>query len=149
MEYKRRNILNMAVVMLTIRIAFRFKLNNFLSICVLNFIKIIKGKCWSNIDKERVGVLSPSLIVICCDLLLTELSWGDYIFLYHWKHFFVLLSWKVIYISDLSLQASQKVISASPEDALKVLTDISQNFPTRARCLNTFYHITKLVFHVI
>ena len=50
MEYKRRNILNMAVVMLTIRIAFRFKLNNFLSICVLNLIKIIKGKCWSNID---------------------------------------------------------------------------------------------------
>ena len=38
-----------------------------------------------------------------------------------------------IYLTDLSLQAAQKVKDADPNDALKILTDISQNFPTVAR----------------
>ena len=35
--------------------------------------------------------------------------------------------------SDLSLQAAQKVKDADPNDALKVLGHVSQNFPTVAR----------------
>lgn len=37
---------------------------------------------------------------------------------------------KVWQLQDLSLQAAQQVLNASPKDALSLLTDISQNFPT-------------------
>ncbi len=36
---------------------------------------------------------------------------------------------------DLSYQAAQRVVSAPPEEALKTLRDISQNFPVQARSL--------------
>ena len=39
-------------------------------------------------------------------------------------------------MQDLSLQAAQRVIEASPSDALGVLEDLSQNFPLRARTLS-------------
>ncbi|XP_041360300.1 UDP-glucose:glycoprotein glucosyltransferase 1-like [Gigantopelta aegis] len=42
---------------------------------------------------------------------------------------------KVWQLQDLSIQAGQRVISAPPDDALRVLRDISQNFPTQARSL--------------
>ncbi|CAD5229283.1 unnamed protein product [Bursaphelenchus okinawaensis] len=38
-------------------------------------------------------------------------------------------------VSDLSYQAAYKIISAEPERALNELTDVSQNFPIRARSL--------------
>ncbi|CAH1780753.1 unnamed protein product [Owenia fusiformis] len=38
-------------------------------------------------------------------------------------------------LQDLSFQAAQKVLSSPSADALRVLTDISQNFPTQARSL--------------
>ncbi len=38
-------------------------------------------------------------------------------------------------ISDLSFQAAQRVMDVPTEDALKVLRDISQNFPIMARSL--------------
>lgn len=38
-------------------------------------------------------------------------------------------------LTDLSLQAAQRVLSSSPADALQILTDISQNFPTLAQSL--------------
>lgn len=36
-------------------------------------------------------------------------------------------------VADISYQAAQKIMDANPEEAFKQLTDISQNFPTRAR----------------
>lgn len=36
---------------------------------------------------------------------------------------------------DIAYQAAQRVLSTPPEDALQVLTDISQNFPLLARSL--------------
>ncbi|KAL3846980.1 hypothetical protein ACJMK2_017920, partial [Sinanodonta woodiana] len=44
-------------------------------------------------------------------------------------------SLKVWQFQDLSLQAAQRVMSASQEDAMRVLRDISQNFPTQTRSL--------------
>ncbi|KAL3084473.1 hypothetical protein niasHS_009244 [Heterodera schachtii] len=38
-------------------------------------------------------------------------------------------------IADIDLQAAQRVMDASPEEALVQLTDLSQNFPIRARSL--------------
>lgn len=38
-------------------------------------------------------------------------------------------------VSDISLQAAQKIVSSPPEEAIATLIDISQNFPTRARSL--------------
>ncbi|XP_071084353.1 UDP-glucose:glycoprotein glucosyltransferase 1-like isoform X2 [Haliotis cracherodii] len=38
-------------------------------------------------------------------------------------------------LQDLSLQAAQRVLSAPTEDALRMLVDISQNFPSQARSL--------------
>ncbi|KAI6232348.1 UDP-glucose:glycoprotein glucosyltransferase 1 [Aphelenchoides besseyi] len=38
-------------------------------------------------------------------------------------------------VSDLSYQAAQKIMDATPEDALAQLTDLSQNFPIRSRIL--------------
>lgn len=46
-----------------------------------------------------------------------------------------LAAFKVWQLQDLSLQAAQKVVSADPKDALKILQDISQNFPSMARSL--------------
>lgn len=39
-------------------------------------------------------------------------------------------------MQDLSLQAAQQIIDSEPADALNVLEDLSQNFPTRARTLS-------------
>lgn len=36
-------------------------------------------------------------------------------------------------VADLSYQAAQKIMDSAPEEAIKQLIDISQNFPTRAR----------------
>ncbi|KAL4220092.1 UDP-glucose:glycoprotein glucosyltransferase 1 [Mactra antiquata] len=44
-------------------------------------------------------------------------------------------AFKVWQLQDLGLQAAQKVVSASPEDSLTVLEEISQNFPSMARSL--------------
>lgn len=41
-----------------------------------------------------------------------------------------LKQWEVV---DMSYQAAQKIMDVSPEEAIKQLIDISQNFPTRAR----------------
>ncbi|KAE9555965.1 hypothetical protein FO519_000821 [Halicephalobus sp. NKZ332] len=38
-------------------------------------------------------------------------------------------------VSDIGLQAAQKIVSGPPEEAIQNLIDISQNFPTRARSL--------------
>uniref|UniRef100_A0A7E4VIA0 UDP-glucose:glycoprotein glucosyltransferase n=1 Tax=Panagrellus redivivus TaxID=6233 RepID=A0A7E4VIA0_PANRE len=38
-------------------------------------------------------------------------------------------------VSDISLQAAQKIVDAAPEEAIALLTDLSQNFPIRARSL--------------
>ncbi|XP_060561389.1 UDP-glucose:glycoprotein glucosyltransferase 1-like, partial [Ruditapes philippinarum] len=46
-----------------------------------------------------------------------------------------LAAFKVWQLQDLSLQAAQKIISADPNNALQVLKEISQNFPTMARSL--------------
>ena len=35
--------------------------------------------------------------------------------------------------TDLSYQAAQKVLNAEPDDQIKVLQDLSQNFPSRTR----------------
>ena len=37
--------------------------------------------------------------------------------------------------TDLSFQAAQRVVSSPKEEAMKVLRDISQNFPLQARSL--------------
>lgn len=37
--------------------------------------------------------------------------------------------------ADLSLQAAQQVVNSDPANALQLLTDISQNFPTVSRAL--------------
>ena len=37
--------------------------------------------------------------------------------------------------TDLSFQAAQRVVSSPKEEAMKVLRDISQNFPSQARSL--------------
>ena len=37
--------------------------------------------------------------------------------------------------TDLSFQAAQRVVSSQKEEAMKVLRDISQNFPLQARSL--------------
>ncbi|XP_030838200.1 UDP-glucose:glycoprotein glucosyltransferase 1 isoform X1 [Strongylocentrotus purpuratus] len=42
---------------------------------------------------------------------------------------------KVWQLQDIAYQAAQRVLSTPPEDALQVLTDISQNFPLLARSL--------------
>ncbi|CAK8686861.1 unnamed protein product [Clavelina lepadiformis] len=42
---------------------------------------------------------------------------------------------KVWQLQDLSFQAAARVLSSPPEDQLKVLRDISQNFPIRVRSL--------------
>ncbi|KAL5004899.1 hypothetical protein ScPMuIL_018355 [Solemya velum] len=47
----------------------------------------------------------------------------------------VLTPLKVWQLQDLSFQAAQTVLSASSSEALKVLADISQNFPLRAKSL--------------
>ena len=39
-------------------------------------------------------------------------------------------------IQDLSLQAAQRIVESAPSDALAVLEDLSQNYPTRARALS-------------
>lgn len=36
-------------------------------------------------------------------------------------------------VADLSFQAAQQIMSATPEEALTTLADLSQNFPIRAR----------------
>jgi UDP-glucose:glycoprotein glucosyltransferase len=36
----------------------------------------------------------------------------------------------IFLVSDLSLQAAQQVLNADPKDALQMLIDVSQNFPT-------------------
>ena len=36
-------------------------------------------------------------------------------------------------VSEISLQAAQKIMLSQPEEALTQLADISQNFPIRAR----------------
>ncbi|XP_005100215.1 UDP-glucose:glycoprotein glucosyltransferase 1 [Aplysia californica] len=46
-----------------------------------------------------------------------------------------LTPFKVWQLQDLSYQASQRIVSAPPNDALQFLQDISQNFPTLARSL--------------
>lgn len=46
-----------------------------------------------------------------------------------------LAAFKVWQLQDLGLQAAQKVLSADPSEALQVLRDISQNFPSMARSL--------------
>ena len=38
--------------------------------------------------------------------------------------------------TDLSFQAAQRVVSSPKEEAMKVLRDISQNFPLQARSLH-------------
>ncbi|XP_078695179.1 UDP-glucose:glycoprotein glucosyltransferase 1-like [Branchiostoma floridae x Branchiostoma belcheri] len=42
---------------------------------------------------------------------------------------------KVWQIQDLSFQAAQRIVSSTPQDALRVMRDVSQNFPTQARSL--------------
>ncbi|XP_064638451.1 UDP-glucose:glycoprotein glucosyltransferase 1-like isoform X2 [Lineus longissimus] len=42
---------------------------------------------------------------------------------------------KVWQLQDLSFQAAQRVVSAAPKESLRVLRDISQNFPTQTRFL--------------
>ncbi|CAH1245599.1 UGGT1 [Branchiostoma lanceolatum] len=42
---------------------------------------------------------------------------------------------KVWQIQDLSFQAAQRIVSSAPQDALRVMRDVSQNFPTQARSL--------------
>ncbi|XP_077988302.1 UDP-glucose:glycoprotein glucosyltransferase 1-like isoform X2 [Glandiceps talaboti] len=42
---------------------------------------------------------------------------------------------KVWQLQDISLQAAQRVLSSPSEDALRVMRDTSQNFPTQARSL--------------
>ncbi|XP_078310602.1 UDP-glucose:glycoprotein glucosyltransferase 1-like [Crassostrea virginica] len=42
---------------------------------------------------------------------------------------------KVWELQDLSYQAAQKVLNAEPDDQIKVLQDLSQNFPSRTRSL--------------
>ncbi|XP_045201595.2 UDP-glucose:glycoprotein glucosyltransferase 1-like isoform X2 [Mercenaria mercenaria] len=46
-----------------------------------------------------------------------------------------LAAFKVWQLQDLGLQAAQKIMSADPNDALQVLKEISQNFPSVARAL--------------
>lgn len=46
-----------------------------------------------------------------------------------------LAAFKVWQLQDLSLQAAQKVVSAAPNDTLRMLRDVSQNFPSEARSL--------------
>ncbi|KAK6962086.1 UDP-glucose:glycoprotein glucosyltransferase 1 [Biomphalaria glabrata] len=46
-----------------------------------------------------------------------------------------LMPFKVWQLQDLAYQAGQKIMSASSEDSLQYLRDISQNFPTQARSL--------------
>ena len=53
----------------------------------------------------------------------------------------------LILISDLSLQAATKALSAPPEEALNILKTISQNFPVQARLENK--HITDLFIPLI
>ena len=47
----------------------------------------------------------------------------------------VSLTVSLLSCTDLSLQAGQQVMNADPANALQLLTDISQNFPTVARNL--------------
>lgn len=46
-----------------------------------------------------------------------------------------LAAFKVWQLQDLGLQAAQRVVSADPSEALQVLRDVSQNFPSVARSL--------------
>lgn len=46
--------------------------------------------------------------------------------------FLVILFWFVFSL-DLSFQAASRILSAPVYDALKVMKDIAQNFPIRAR----------------
>uniref|UniRef100_A0A8C9VL63 UDP-glucose ceramide glucosyltransferase-like 1 n=1 Tax=Scleropages formosus TaxID=113540 RepID=A0A8C9VL63_SCLFO len=42
---------------------------------------------------------------------------------------------KVWQMQDLSFQTAARILAAPPTDALAVMRDLSQNFPTKARCL--------------
>ncbi|XP_006814689.2 UDP-glucose:glycoprotein glucosyltransferase 1-like [Saccoglossus kowalevskii] len=42
---------------------------------------------------------------------------------------------KIWQLQEISVQAAQRVLSSSTDDALRVMRDVSQNFPTKARSL--------------
>lgn len=49
---------------------------------------------------------------------------------------------KVWQVQDLSLQAAERILAASPEEALGVLTHTAQNFPLQVK-LNRFNDETE------
>uniref|UniRef100_A0A8C9EZ80 UDP-glucose glycoprotein glucosyltransferase 1 n=1 Tax=Pavo cristatus TaxID=9049 RepID=A0A8C9EZ80_PAVCR len=56
---------------------------------------------------------------------------------------------KVWQLQDLSFQTAARILAAPPVDALMVMKDLSQNFPTKARLVSTFYLFTLRIQSVI